>query len=171
MKELRWPGACNRVSPYFDGKKTTDEILHRTEISRKQLREVLHHFDEYVSAVFATQLDVFSQHISVSEVDAYASSLMDPLRVMIDFHYYDRRLYDDTLRDHHGGRNRNVHRRSLRKDSIRFWVAASGTMLHFSPEIEQTFRLKYTTDHRLYMRYWEYVTWLEAETGVRLMNV
>ncbi|KAF8344246.1 nitrogen permease regulator of amino acid transport activity 3-domain-containing protein [Cantharellus anzutake] len=42
---VRW---FKKVSPYFDGKKTTDEILHRTEISRKQLREVLHHFEEYL---------------------------------------------------------------------------------------------------------------------------
>lgn len=38
-----------RINQYFDGKKTDDEILHRAEISRKQLREVLHHYEEYVS--------------------------------------------------------------------------------------------------------------------------
>ena len=38
-----------RISQYFDGKKTDDEILFRVEISRKQLRHVLHHYDEHVS--------------------------------------------------------------------------------------------------------------------------
>ena len=38
----------DRLNEYFDGKRTDDEILYRAEISRKQLREVLHHYDEYV---------------------------------------------------------------------------------------------------------------------------
>ena len=37
-----------RINQYFDGKKSDDEILYRAEISRKQLREVLRHYDEYV---------------------------------------------------------------------------------------------------------------------------
>ena len=37
-----------RINQYFDGKRTDDEILFRAEITRKQLREVLHHYDEYV---------------------------------------------------------------------------------------------------------------------------
>lgn len=37
-----------RINQYFDGKSTDDEILYRAEISRKQLREVLHHYDEYL---------------------------------------------------------------------------------------------------------------------------
>lgn len=37
-----------RINQYFDGKRTDDEILYRAEISRKQLREVLHHYEEYV---------------------------------------------------------------------------------------------------------------------------
>jgi hypothetical protein len=48
-----------RINRYFDGKCTDDEILFRAEISRKQLREVLHHYDEYVSPVvlsYATAL-------------------------------------------------------------------------------------------------------------------
>ncbi|KAF8640295.1 hypothetical protein AX16_010190 [Volvariella volvacea WC 439] len=36
------------INQYFDGKKTDDEILYRAEISRKHLREVLHHYDEYL---------------------------------------------------------------------------------------------------------------------------
>ncbi|THV03173.1 hypothetical protein K435DRAFT_775063 [Dendrothele bispora CBS 962.96] len=36
------------INQYFDGKKTDDEILFRAEITRKQLREVLHHYDEYL---------------------------------------------------------------------------------------------------------------------------
>ncbi|KAF9223540.1 hypothetical protein BS17DRAFT_782072 [Gyrodon lividus] len=36
------------INLYFDGKRTDDEILYRAEISRKQLREVLHHYDEYL---------------------------------------------------------------------------------------------------------------------------
>ncbi|KAH7912040.1 nitrogen permease regulator of amino acid transport activity 3-domain-containing protein [Hygrophoropsis aurantiaca] len=37
-----------QINRYFDGKRTDDEILYRAEISRKQLREVLHHYDEYL---------------------------------------------------------------------------------------------------------------------------
>lgn len=37
-----------RINQYFDGKKSDDEILYRAEISKKQLREVLHHYEEYV---------------------------------------------------------------------------------------------------------------------------
>ena len=37
-----------RINQYFDGKKSDDEILYRAEISRKQLREVLRQYDEYV---------------------------------------------------------------------------------------------------------------------------
>ncbi len=37
------------IHQYFDGKCSDDEILYRAEISRKQLREVLHHYEEYVS--------------------------------------------------------------------------------------------------------------------------
>jgi nitrogen permease regulator 3-like protein len=38
----------HRINQYFDGKCTDDEILFRAEISRRQLREVLHLYDEYV---------------------------------------------------------------------------------------------------------------------------
>ncbi|KZP31794.1 hypothetical protein FIBSPDRAFT_813452 [Athelia psychrophila] len=38
----------DQINQYFDGKRTDDEILHRAEISRKQLREVLHHYEEYL---------------------------------------------------------------------------------------------------------------------------
>jgi hypothetical protein len=38
----------SRINRYFDGKCSDDEILFRAEISRKQLREVLHHYEEYV---------------------------------------------------------------------------------------------------------------------------
>ncbi|THH15777.1 hypothetical protein EW146_g4754 [Bondarzewia mesenterica] len=37
-----------QINRYFDGKCSDDEILFRAEISRKQLREVLHHYDEYL---------------------------------------------------------------------------------------------------------------------------
>ncbi|GBE88319.1 predicted protein [Sparassis crispa] len=37
-----------QINQYFDGKCTDDEILFRAEISRKQLREVLHHYEEYL---------------------------------------------------------------------------------------------------------------------------
>jgi len=38
----------NRINQYFDGKRSDDEILFRADITRKQLREVLHHYEEYV---------------------------------------------------------------------------------------------------------------------------
>jgi hypothetical protein len=41
-------GVVHRINQYFDGKCTDDEILFRAEISRRQLREVLHVYDEYV---------------------------------------------------------------------------------------------------------------------------
>ncbi|KAI0045843.1 hypothetical protein FA95DRAFT_1543270 [Auriscalpium vulgare] len=40
-----------QINQYFDGKCTDDEILFRAEISRKQLREVLHHYEEFVRRV------------------------------------------------------------------------------------------------------------------------
>ncbi|KAG6868671.1 hypothetical protein C0993_012174 [Termitomyces sp. T159_Od127] len=36
------------INQYFDGKRCDDEILCRAEITRKQLREVLHHYEEYL---------------------------------------------------------------------------------------------------------------------------
>ena len=42
-----------RINQHFDGKRTDDEILYRAEISRKQLREVLHHYEEYVSTAIS----------------------------------------------------------------------------------------------------------------------
>lgn len=41
--------ALSRINQYFDGKCSDDEILYKADISRKQLREVLHHYEEYVS--------------------------------------------------------------------------------------------------------------------------
>ena len=48
-----------RINQYFDGKKTDDEILFRADISRKQLRQVLHDYDEYVSLQFIFLITVF----------------------------------------------------------------------------------------------------------------
>ncbi|KAI6037678.1 hypothetical protein EDC04DRAFT_2868624 [Pisolithus marmoratus] len=45
IRQTPFPASINQ---YFDGKSTDDEILYRAEISRKQLREVLHHYDEYL---------------------------------------------------------------------------------------------------------------------------
>ncbi|KAL0954836.1 hypothetical protein HGRIS_003780 [Hohenbuehelia grisea] len=36
------------ISQYFDGKRTDDEILYRANVTRKELREVLHLYDEYL---------------------------------------------------------------------------------------------------------------------------
>lgn len=41
-----------RINQYFDGKRTDDEILYRAEINRKQLREVLRNYEEYVSGQY-----------------------------------------------------------------------------------------------------------------------
>jgi len=38
----------DQINQYFDGKCTDDEILFKAEISRRQLREVLHVYDEYL---------------------------------------------------------------------------------------------------------------------------
>ena len=47
------------IHQYFDGKCTDDEILYHADISRKQLREVLHHYDEYVSLFFHSSISNF----------------------------------------------------------------------------------------------------------------
>ncbi|KAG6894711.1 hypothetical protein C0992_005016 [Termitomyces sp. T32_za158] len=52
MSEGKDPVIAKRfqlINQYFDGKRCDDEILCRAEITRKQLREVLHHYEEYVS--------------------------------------------------------------------------------------------------------------------------
>ena len=43
-----------RINQYFDGKKSDDEILYRAGITRKQLREVLRHYEEYVGILCIT---------------------------------------------------------------------------------------------------------------------
>ncbi|KAJ7773069.1 nitrogen permease regulator of amino acid transport activity 3-domain-containing protein [Mycena metata] len=51
MSEGKDPALVRRfeqINQYFDGKRTDDEILYRAEISRRELREVLHHYDEYL---------------------------------------------------------------------------------------------------------------------------
>ncbi|KAF5382194.1 hypothetical protein D9615_004258 [Tricholomella constricta] len=51
MSEGKDPQIAKRfqlINQYFDGRKSDDEILYRAEISRKQLREVLHHYEEYL---------------------------------------------------------------------------------------------------------------------------
>ena len=50
-KVLILTDACCRIHQYFDGKCSDDEILYRAEITRKQLREVLHHYEEYVRSI------------------------------------------------------------------------------------------------------------------------
>ncbi|KAF5326984.1 hypothetical protein D9619_004812 [Psilocybe cf. subviscida] len=37
-----------QINQYFDGKRSDDEILYRADISRKQLREILHHYEDYL---------------------------------------------------------------------------------------------------------------------------
>ncbi|KAJ6494661.1 nitrogen permease regulator of amino acid transport activity 3-domain-containing protein [Mycena vitilis] len=37
-----------QINQYFDGRRTDDEILYRAEMSRRELREVLHQYDEYL---------------------------------------------------------------------------------------------------------------------------
>ena len=51
--------AHSSIHQYFDGKCTDDEILYHADISRKQLREVLHHYDEYVSVFFHSSISIF----------------------------------------------------------------------------------------------------------------
>ncbi|KAJ6607399.1 nitrogen permease regulator of amino acid transport activity 3-domain-containing protein [Mycena sp. CBHHK59/15] len=50
MSEGKDPHIARRfeqINQYFDGKKTDDEILYRAEMSRRELREVLHHYEEH----------------------------------------------------------------------------------------------------------------------------
>ncbi|KAJ7052572.1 nitrogen permease regulator of amino acid transport activity 3-domain-containing protein [Mycena amicta] len=37
-----------QINQYFDGKRTDDEILYRADMSRRELREVLHAYNEYL---------------------------------------------------------------------------------------------------------------------------
>ncbi|EJT99459.1 hypothetical protein DACRYDRAFT_110180 [Dacryopinax primogenitus] len=55
-KEQRVVDLFERLLPYFDGKTTVDEILYRTEVGRRDLREVLHLYDPYVSLEPGTEL-------------------------------------------------------------------------------------------------------------------
>ncbi|KAJ1306246.1 hypothetical protein OPQ81_010950 [Rhizoctonia solani] len=51
MTEGKDPGISqkfHRIRKYFDGKITADEILYREDITRRELREVIHHFDAYL---------------------------------------------------------------------------------------------------------------------------
>ncbi|EMD33925.1 hypothetical protein CERSUDRAFT_67555 [Gelatoporia subvermispora B] len=51
MSEGKDPDIARRfekINQYFDGKCTDDEILFRADITRKELREVLHHYEEYL---------------------------------------------------------------------------------------------------------------------------
>ncbi|QRV84333.1 cutinase [Ceratobasidium sp. AG-Ba] len=51
MAEGKDPGVAqkfHRLRKYFDGKVTADEILYREDITRRELREVIHHFDAYL---------------------------------------------------------------------------------------------------------------------------
>jgi len=51
MSDGKEPAIAKRfelINQYFDGKRSDDEILYRAEITRKQLREVLHHYEEYL---------------------------------------------------------------------------------------------------------------------------
>lgn len=50
----------SRINQYFDGKCTDDEILYRADISRKDLREVLHHYEEYVSTSAIVQTEILT---------------------------------------------------------------------------------------------------------------
>ncbi|KAI0768004.1 nitrogen permease regulator of amino acid transport activity 3-domain-containing protein [Trametes elegans] len=47
-KEPHIADLFKRIHQYFDGKCSDDEILYRAEITRKQLREVLHHYEEHL---------------------------------------------------------------------------------------------------------------------------
>lgn len=40
-----------RINQYFDGKRSDDEIMYLADITRKQLREVLQQYEEFVSGV------------------------------------------------------------------------------------------------------------------------
>ncbi|KAF7375032.1 hypothetical protein MSAN_00389300 [Mycena sanguinolenta] len=51
MSDGKDPALARRfeqISQYFDGRRTDDEILYRAEMSRRELREILHHYDEYL---------------------------------------------------------------------------------------------------------------------------
>lgn len=39
-----------RINQYFNGRCTDSEILFKADITRKQLRELLHQYEEYVSS-------------------------------------------------------------------------------------------------------------------------
>ena len=67
-------GSCTdcetSIHKYFDGKKTVDEILHKAEISRKQLREVLQHFSDHASP-FETLVSLHSANASCNQITPF----------------------------------------------------------------------------------------------------
>ena len=82
---------CFSIHQYFDGKCTDDEILYHADISRKQLREVLHHYDEYVSLSFHSSISNFPFRVTPRatlfrpspvhrSLPASESRLRDPIR-------------------------------------------------------------------------------------------
>ena len=65
-----------RINQYFDGKRSDDEILYTAEISRKQLRQILHQYEEYVSALNSMCL-IFYLHTYLVPVINVLTSLMN----------------------------------------------------------------------------------------------
>ena len=65
-----------RINQHFDGKRSDDEILYRAEITRKQLREVLHHYTEYVSCKSFAFFELLGAH-SASLVTDISASIID----------------------------------------------------------------------------------------------
>ncbi len=63
-----------RIHQYFDGKHTDDEILFKAEISRKQMRQILHHYDEYVS-VFLIGVSLMLNGCLVADVSSSLSGM------------------------------------------------------------------------------------------------
>ena len=48
----------DRINQFFDGKRTDDEIMFLAEITRRQLREVLQQYDDFVSFLIELLCDV-----------------------------------------------------------------------------------------------------------------
>ena len=82
-----------RINQYFDGKKSDDEILYRAEISRKQLREVLRHYDEYVGTLRITDAFASTADFQCSYKYSYIHRKVQTLYVLPNLRFFAIHTY------------------------------------------------------------------------------
>ncbi|KAJ7903700.1 hypothetical protein B0H14DRAFT_2666007 [Mycena olivaceomarginata] len=85
-----------QINQYFDGRRTDDEILYRAEMSRRELREILHHYDEYISCKhFCIRREGACKHLRKrggNEAVLARSGILYPGNVPTQFIYYGKNM-------------------------------------------------------------------------------